>query len=90
MGQRKSLLREREPVEMAPVLEAWRQAQLGMVMELLPLAEKAAQEAERSPEWAESSRLAHAKQGLERIRMLREQNGRIEHGRIEPKQKAGS
>ena len=73
MGQRKSLLREWEPIETAPVLEAWRRTQLDMVLELLPLAEKAVQEAERSPEWAESSKLARAKRGLEKIRMLREQ-----------------
>ena len=85
MGQRKSLLREWEPVEMAPVLEAWRQAQLGMVLGLLPVAEKAVQDAERSPEWADSSKLARVKQGLEEIRMLREQNGWAE-----PKQRAGS
>ena len=32
LGQRKSLLKEREPVEMAPVLETWRRTQLGMVL----------------------------------------------------------
>ena len=79
------LPREREPAKTAPFLEAWQRSQLGMVLELLPLAEKVVQEAERSPEWANNSKLACAKQGLEEIRMLREQSGRTE-----PKQRAGS
>lgn len=85
LGQQKSLLREPEPDEMEPVLEAWRQAELGMVLKLLPLAEKAVQEAERSPEWAGSLKLARVKQGLEETRTLLEQQGRTE-----PKQRAGS
>ncbi len=78
MGQRKPLLRERKTVEMRSVAEAVRQAELRLVLKLLPHAEKAVREAERSPAWADSPKLADAKQMLKRIRMLREQRDRIE------------
>ena len=78
MGQRKPLLRERATVEVASVAEAVRQAELRLVLKLLPHAEKAVREAERSPAWAGSPKLADAKQTLERMRKLREQNGRTE------------
>ena len=74
MGQRKPLLREQENVEMVCVAEAMRQAELRLVLKLLPQAEKAVRELERSPAWAGSPKLADAKQTLERIRTLREQN----------------
>ena len=85
VGQLKPLLRERKTVEMATVGEAVRQAELRMVLDLQPLVDKAVQEAEQSTEWADSPRLANAKQMLERMRTLREQIGRTE-----PKQRAGS
>ena len=74
MGQRKPLLREQENVEMVCVAEAMRQSELRLVLKLLPHAEKAVREAERSPEWVNSPKLADAKQMLKRIRMLGEQN----------------
>ncbi len=78
MGQRKPLLREQETVEIVSVAEAIRQAELGTVMKLLPALDNAVRELERSPEWANSPKLADAKQMLERMRKLREQNGRTE------------
>ena len=41
-----------------------------MALDLLPLAEKAVQEAERSPEWAGSPKLARARRRLGEIQML--------------------
>ncbi len=74
VGQRKPLLRERKTVEMTSVAEAVRQAELRLVLKLLPALDNAVRELERSPEWAGSPKLADAKQTLERIRLLGEQN----------------
>lgn len=82
-ARRRPLLREREPGGMGHDLETFRQAQLSTILGLLPQMEKSVREMEQSsPEWADSPKLAEAKQTLDTMQRLREQ-----YGRTEPKQR---
>jgi hypothetical protein len=57
------------------LLEELKRSQLAMLKELLPVTEKAVEEAGQSPEWTNSPKLAKIKQRLARNRILLEQNG---------------